>query len=350
MEWCGRHRTLNTLASWSLSLKRNDLDGFGALISLLSDGAVKSGSALAVSLGVTRSAVWKKIVRLQELGFEIEACQSVGYRLKQPLERLNKEVIERYLSESTPSTSFSIEVMQQVDSTNRTLLDRARSSTHSGLTFLLAEHQLNGRGRRGRLWISPFGRNLYLSALWRTEHGLQGLDGLSLAIGAALASLLNDKFSVPARLKWPNDILVDGRKLGGILLEVEGDLSGPMDVVIGVGLNIDMPSAMVAVIDQPNTDMLSHSNAAVSRNRVAAAVIARISETLIQFDQQGFAQFRKLWCDLDALSGREIEIHTSSGTKSGTARGVNEGGALLLEVGGRLRTISAGDVSLRAVQ
>jgi len=187
-----------------------------------------------------------------------------------------------------------------------------------------------------------------LSALWKTDHGLQGLDGLSLAVGVALASTLKDDFSVPATLKWPNDILVAGRKIGGILLEVEGDLSGPLSVVIGIGLNINMPDALVATIDQPATDMQHHSVGHVSRNRVAAAVVARLSESLDLFDRKGFAAFRDLWVGLDALSGAEVEIITPSGPLSGTARGVDQKGALLVEAAGRISAIVAGDLSLRA--
>lgn len=321
-----------------------------ALIQLLADGELRSGNSLAASLGISRAAVWKRIAKLERLGFDIEASRSLGYRLRQPLELLERSLIEQYLAERILLTGISVEVRQQVDSTNTVLLERARNTEHDGFLFLLAEQQLHGRGRRGRHWVSPFGRNLYLSALWKTEHGLQGLDGLSLAIGVALASLLNDEFSVPARLKWPNDILVEGLKLGGILLEVEGDLSGPLGVVIGVGLNIDMPDAVIAAIDQPNTDMQHHSSTVVSRNRVAAAVIAQITEALVEFEQKGFAPFRGRWSELDAMSGRAVEIETHSGPLIGTARGVNEKGALMLESGGRINAIVAGDLRLRAVE
>ena len=320
-----------------------------ALVALLSDGKLRSGSSLAEMFGVSRAAVWKRVAKLEEMGFEFEKSRASGYALKQPLELLSHTAINVGLTERLPCAAPDFSVVFQVDSTNSVMLGRARSQQPRELSFLLAERQLQGRGRRGRDWHSPVCRNIYLSALWFTEKSLQGLNGLSLAVGVAVAAVLNEEFSVPAMLKWPNDFLVKGAKLGGVLIEVEGDLSGPRRVIIGIGVNVDMPAASRTPVSQLITDMNTHAARRVSRNTLAAAIIAALTRALDEFETFGLPAFLDRWARFDALLGQEVVVSGTTEPWSGTARGVNDQGALLVAVRSETRQVISGDVSVRVV-
>jgi BirA family biotin operon repressor/biotin-[acetyl-CoA-carboxylase] ligase len=331
-------------------VSRNEEPSLHVLIKKLADGRFHSGSDLAICLGVTRSAVWKKIRKLSELGLDVRRVRSLGYKLMEPLDLLDREAIHEALGVDPADRGFILEIRQQVDSTNRVLIDRARGESPGPMVALLAEQQTQGRGRRGRTWSSPFGRNIYLSLLWNTRRTLKALDGLSLSIGVAVAKVLRDEFGVSPHLKWPNDILVNGRKIGGILIDVDGDFSGPLNLVIGLGLNVNMGISDQSSIEQPWTDLASETGLNVSRSIAAGKLLAELTSTLSQFEQGGFPQFRREWIELDAYAGKPVSISGQDGALQGTARGIDETGALLIEVEGEVIALSAGDVSLRTVQ
>ncbi|MEE4329565.1 MAG: biotin--[acetyl-CoA-carboxylase] ligase, partial [Wenzhouxiangella sp.] len=220
-------------------------DGLERLLRILSDGQPISGTTLAERLGVSRTAVWKRVGALRELGLDLPARSGGGYRLARPIDWLDADRIRS----SSSRQDFDIELAFLVESTNASL---ARRGPFSRPGVLLAEGQTRGRGRRGRGWVSPPGGGLYLSLGYRFESGLTGLAALSLVAGSAAATVLR-RAGVPAKLKWPNDIVVDDRKLGGCLIELGGSAEGPCEAVIGLGINLCIGDA--PVIDQAWTDL-----------------------------------------------------------------------------------------------
>lgn len=198
------------------------------LLRLLADGRLHSGAVLAERLDMTRAAVCKAVRRLSDqLGLEITSGRGRGYRLITPIELLDAQRIGETLAATGRAPPVRLEIHQRIDSTNRHLMREAAHGAPSG-TVCLAERQTAGQGRHGRCWVSPFGANLYLSILWRYPCGPAGLSGLSLAAGAVVADALRQLGVQGLVLKWPNDLLWGGRKLGGILLEVSGEAQGPV--------------------------------------------------------------------------------------------------------------------------
>ncbi|MBK6434898.1 MAG: biotin--[acetyl-CoA-carboxylase] ligase [Rhodanobacteraceae bacterium] len=204
-----------------------------ALIELIAAGDAHNGEDLARALGLSRAAVWKKIEALRELGVEIEGRAGSGYALVRPIERMDAAHIRRQLSASTNAALPDLRIVSVVDSTNAAM--RAEASRLRSGSVLLAEAQTAGRGRRGRAWASPFAAGFLGSLFWRFERGLADLGGLSLAVGIALAEAWRAQ-GVDVRVKWPNDLWIDGRKLAGLLVEAGGEFHGPSHVVVGLGL------------------------------------------------------------------------------------------------------------------
>lgn len=325
---------------------REEIEQTLSLIRLLADGELHSGQELAACLRISRAAVWKRVEKLTALGIEVSRIRSHGYHIGAPMELLDEEIIRRSCA-SDDGARCRIEIMPLVDSTNRLMLERIRRGESSPWNVIIAECQSSGRGRRGRTWVSPFGRNLYLSMHWRFSGGVSGLAGLSLVLGLTIAEMLRATCGIDATLKWPNDVQIRGAKVAGVLVEVEGDLSGDVDVVIGIGLNVTMPPAAARELEQPWTDVATHAIRPVSRNSLAARLLDGLVANVMEFDREGFLPFRERWNALDAFAGREAEVSGAGTRIRGVVAGVDETGCLRLDCGGRLKTIASGEVSLR---
>lgn len=318
------------------------------LLELLSDGHFYSGNQLGERLGCSRAAVWKMIQVLENTGVDIFHVRGKGYRLARAVELLNAERILDAMSEDGRQSLSGLEVLFDVDSTNTYLLERPLRAMETGRACF-AEIQRLGRGRRGRHWISPFGGNLYLSLRWRFSRGGTELGGLSLAVGVALLRALRDEGAEGLSLKWPNDILLHGRKLAGVLLEISGETNGPCEVVIGVGLNVRTTEFAQEAIDQPWSDLESSLGRRIARNMLAAQVLTCLIGAARQYDIDGLDTFRDEWMAADAFSGREVVIQTPSAETSGVAQGVDENGALILSLkDGARQHFYSGEISLRA--
>lgn len=318
------------------------------LIRLLADGELHSGEALAHRLGMTRAAVWKALRQAQRrLGLDLESMHGRGYRLAAPLELLDPERILNGLSERARGSLTRLEIHQQIDSTNRHLMREAAAGAPSG-TICLAERQSAGQGRRGRPWVSPFGANLYLSILWRFQVGPASLGGLSLVAGAVLADLLRRNGVRDLMLKWPNDLLWQRRKLGGILIEVSGETQGPCALVLGVGINLRMPRDQGRAIDQPWADLNDAlGGLSYSRNLLAAQAIDALIEGLDDFGREGLTPYLRLWDEFDALRGERVDLQLGDRTISGVMSGIAPDGALRLVTPAGEQVFHAGEVSLR---
>ncbi|MFK3800351.1 bifunctional biotin--[acetyl-CoA-carboxylase] ligase/biotin operon repressor BirA [Pseudomonas sp. NPDC088444] len=312
-----------------------------SLLRLLSDGAFHSGEDLGNALGVSRSAVWKKLHQLQaETGIEIHKVRGRGYRLAQPLHLLDRA----WLVERHKELGWVVRVHDSIDSTNAEAMRLAVVGEHIP-ALVVAEQQLAGRGRRGRRWVSPFAENLYYSLVLRIEGGMRQLEGLSLLVGLAVVKTLRALGVPNAGLKWPNDILSGGRKLAGVLLELTGDPADVCHVVIGIGINVNMRVAQD--VDQAWTSMGLESGGDVDRNQVAALLSSELARHLAAHRQGGFEAFRDEWERLHLWQGEEVTLLAGSTALEGVVVGVDAVGALRLRVGREIRTFSGGELSLR---
>jgi len=319
------------------------------LLSLLADGEFHSGDELGEMLGITRAAVWKQIKRIQdEKGVDVYSVKGKGYRLASPMSLLNAQLIKSQLSPAVKSSISAIDIFGSITSTNDIAMKHAESGGAPGYVCI-AEQQTAGRGRRGRPWISPFGTNIYLSMVWDFFDGAAALEGLSLAVGVVVARTLEAQGVTGVELKWPNDVLVAGAKLGGILLEMTGDPSGHCQVVLGIGVNTALPSKDGQSIDQAWVDAAS-LGVEIERNNFVAALIVELVGMLELFSKQGFRGFKERWSLLDAYRGREVVVKMGSKDLIGIASGVDETGALRLYRNGHYEAIKGGEVSLRVSQ
>ena len=313
------------------------------LLQVLADGHFHSGEAIAKALGVTRAAVWKKVHALEKLGLSVFRVPGRGYRLADPLQLLDAVVISAALPAKHRVRLKEISVLPVVDSTNTWL------SAHPGEPAVcLAEFQSAGRGRRGRGWVSPFGANLYLSLAWRFDEWPPGFTALGMVTAIATVRALSSLGIAGVGIKWPNDLVAAGRKLGGVLIDIQGEPPGATRAVIGVGLNVRMPPAAAVDIDQPWMDLNTLSDSdPPQRNVLAAALIGSLCNALDEFAHTGFAAFSGDWQSLDLVAGRAVALHSHEQTVTGVAAGVDEQGALLLRTAQGVKRFVSGDVSLR---
>lgn len=318
----------------------------------LGDGEFHSGEQLARELGVSRAAIWKAVDSLRELGATLQAVRNRGYRLRSGGEALDAARITALLPPAVRGQVRSVETAWTVDSTNSVLLAR-RNPPLGVCEVFLAEYQTAGRGRRGRKWLAPPGGSICLSLAWTFREVPKDLSALGLAIGVCGLRALKALGLENAALKWPNDILVDGKKLGGILIELRAESDGPACVVIGIGLNVALGSALlreIADIGAAATDLVTAGLAQPSRNDLAAALVSQIVPELAAFEKEGLRPFVEEWREADALRGHQIDVHTLEGVARGVARGIDLHGALMLETLQGVRRFISGEVTVRAVE
>lgn len=318
------------------------------LLTSLNDGNFHSGSDLGKELNLTRSAVWKLIKQLEKYGIGVEAKTRQGYRITQSLEFLDKEKIVQYLGASHKQYLDKITIFNEIPSTNSYLIELAKTQPNCREYICLAEHQTAGRGRLGRQWLSPYGKNMYLSLLWRFVKEPGELGGLSIAVAVSLVEALKSYgIKEDIGLKWPNDILWNGRKLAGILIEISEETHNAYNTVIGIGLNIGMPKNIGQNIEQPWCDVAQIINSVPQRNKLIGLFLDQLLTTTTSFQQNGLQPFIKKWRELDVSYGKKVTIINSREKISGIARGIDEKGHFILEdESGKLHSFAAGEVSL----
>ena len=315
------------------------------LLVRLGTGAV-SGDALAREAGVTRAAVWKWIEALRSAGVEIEARPGQGYVLAHPPDLLDLAGLQAALAGVLVAGRDSLELAWSLDSTNSELL---RRPPPAGTLVLLAERQTAGRGRLGRAWNTPLAGQVCLSVRRGFDGGLARLGGLSLVAGVAVAEALRALGFGSVGLKWPNDLVAGDRKLAGLLVEGGGEYAGPVQAVVGIGINVRLPAAVAAAIDQPWTELagLAPDRGPPSRNTVAAAVLQRLLPALDAFDRDGLAPFLPRYETLDVLAGRPVRVLAGREVIDGQAIGLAVDGGLRVRTGEGDRIFHAGEVSVR---
>lgn len=320
------------------------------LLRLLADGQFHSGTELADKLAISRSAVWKQLQTLAELNIELVAVSGKGYKLNRPIQLLDRERISSYLEPRALQLLSRIDIHDVIDSTNNHLLEAARNGDSSGL-ICVSEYQSGGKGRRGRGWVSPFGHNIYLSALWRYQCGPGSIAGLSLAIGVAVVKALIRLGVDDIGLKWPNDIYWRRRKLAGILIEVSGESGGPCHAVIGVGLNLYLPDRQAEAIEQAWADLRQIIGDSVfeQRNKLVALLLNELLPVIAEFDKQSLSEVAREWRHFDCMQGEAAAIYIGNQIYRGIVQGIDDQGMLLLDDSdGKRRSFASGEVSFRA--
>ena len=310
------------------------------LVDILSDGEFHSGEQLGERLGMSRAAINKHIQTLKSWGLDVYTVTGKGYSLSAPIQLLDEQAI---LSQVTQG---NVSVIPVIDSTNQYLLERMHEM-ESGAACI-AEYQQAGRGRRGRQWFSPFGANLYMSMYWRLEQGPAAAMGLSLVIGIIMAETLRSLGADDVRVKWPNDIYLNDRKLAGILVELTGKTGDAAHIVIGAGINLAMRTADASQINQGWIN-LQEAGVTVNRNELAARLINSLREALPLFEQEGLTPFVARWAALDNFINRPVKLLIGEREVHGIARGVDSQGGLLLEQDGEIKAWVGGEISLRPV-
>jgi BirA family biotin operon repressor/biotin-[acetyl-CoA-carboxylase] ligase len=323
------------------------------LLGLLADGAFHSGERLAKRLRISRAGIWKAIESLREMGIEIQSVPRQGYRLPSAVDLLDKDELKEAMSAATRDQLDRTDVLLTVDSTNRHVIDNPVVESGRG-QVCITELQTAGRGRRGRSWLAPFGSGICLSVGWQFAEAPPTFSALSLAVGVSAARALK-RFGADVKLKWPNDLLWQQRKLGGILIEMRGESAGPAHVVIGIGVNMRMPSATRITLAEKQAALIADVHEILrdrtpTRNQLAGALVDEIVTMLQTFATHGFDPFIDDWRQLDSLAGASVKVIGAAATTFGIARGVDRDGTLLVDVDGELRRFVSGEVSLRAVR
>ena len=317
-----------------------------AILEALNNGEFVSGQYLGDKLGISRAAVSKHVKSLQDIGIDIFKLSGKGYKLNHSIPLLNAAKVEQtYQQISEQKKQF--EVIPIIDSTNSELMRRIQSKIglNSG-QVLVAEMQQAGRGRRGRAWQSPFGANLYYSYYWRLEDGLQAAMGVSIAVGLAVYDALKRLYGFEVTLKWPNDVYFKHKKLAGVLVELDGQVEGPCHLVIGIGINLQMPETASQKIDQPWTDIASHYHA-LEKDELVAHLTYALDQRLAQYRLSGLTNMVTQWNKLNEFAGQIICLSTGQRQWRGICEGIDQQGGIVLRQDGEVKSYYGGEISLR---
>ncbi len=309
------------------------------LIELLADGNIHSGEQLGESLGMTRAGINKHIQTLRSWGIDVQTVAGKGYQLDAPMNLLNANSVNKNINGEPAS------VIPVIDSTNQYLIQRI-SELKSG-DVCIAEYQSAGRGRRGRQWVSPFGRNLYLSMYWKLDQGPAAAIGLSLVVGVIMAEVLQKLGADGVKVKWPNDLYLNDKKLSGILVELTGKTGDVAHIVTGIGINIAMSKNQNEAINQQWIN-LEQVGIKIDRNELACEITNALREAFVQFEKQGLSVFIERWKRLDNFMDRRVKLIIGEKEIFGIAKGINDQGALLLEQDGKIIPYIGGEISLRS--
>lgn len=309
------------------------------LIELLADGNIHSGEQLGESLGMTRAGINKHIQTLRSWGIDVQTVAGKGYQLDAPMNLLNVDSVNKNIKGEPAS------VIPVIDSTNQYLIQRI-SELKSG-DACIAEYQSAGRGRRGRQWISPFGRNLYLSMYWKLDQGPAAAIGLSLVVGVIMAEVLQKLGAEGVKVKWPNDLYLNDKKLSGILVELTGKTGDVAHIVTGIGINIAMSKNQNEAINQQWIN-LEQVGIKIDRNELACEITNALRDAFVQFEKQGLSVFIERWKRLDNFMDRRVKLIIGEKEIFGIAKGINDQGALLLEQDGKIIPYIGGEISLRS--
>lgn len=309
------------------------------------DGSV-SGADLSQQLGISRAAIWARIEELRKLGYDIEASPHLGYRLLDSPDVLHADDLLARLGKTT-IIGRDIRVFEETTSTNDVVEKLARDGVKEGVV-VFAESQTKGRGRLGRKWMSPPRKGLWFSILLRPELRPQETTQLTVAAATALRRAIISRTGLQPEIKWPNDILISGKKVAGILTELNAELDRVKHVILGVGVDVNLSAAeLPAELRKIATSLRIESGETVSRPELAADILRELDCDYARICSGQFAALADEWEKNCATIGRGVVVHTGGRQMRGRAESLDDDGALLLRTEhGHLERIIGGDVSL----
>jgi BirA family transcriptional regulator, biotin operon repressor / biotin---[acetyl-CoA-carboxylase] ligase len=305
--------------------------------------AYLSGQEISDKLNISRAAVWKQIKALRELGFTIDAKHSQGYRLVDaPDLLLSADVVHGLNTKIVGGKVISV---QEIGSTNSRIRELAEQGAQEG-TVLISDRQSAGRGRLGRRWESPSGVNLYCSILLKPQMPVQQAPQLTFLSAVAATETLNQVCHLSANVKWPNDILVKGAKISGLLNEMNAETEQIHYVILGIGINLNMTAEQFPQeLNYPATSALIETGTPVDRILFLQTFLEKLDQYYLEFIQQGFAPIRKRWENLCNIMNQKVAVVQQSHTITGTVVGIDFDGALQVQCDdGQIERILAGDV------
>lgn len=307
-------------------------------------GEFLSGQEISQALNISRAAVWKQVELLRDFGFEIEARRSQGYRLLSGPDLLLASDIEADLE---AEIDWSVHCLTETGSTNQDLRQMAEQGVAEG-TVIVADRQSAGRGRLGRRWESPAGVNLYCSILLRPNIPPQQAPQLTFLSAVATAEALIETFQLPVRVKWPNDLLVNGRKIAGMLNEMSAESEQVHFVLLGIGVNLNMAAEQFPEdLRYPATSVLLEQGQPVERLVFVRSLLQRLDALYRTYLEEGFWAIRRRWEGLSDLLDCAVQVDLNPGAKVGTVVGLDDDGALRLQLeDGQIERILAGDVRI----
>ena len=312
------------------------------ICNILNDLNFHDGTSIGAKLNISRTAVWKWVSKLQSYGIEITKVKGKGYLLKEPLILLDSKKIETLLK----SEHFIINTVESIDSTNNYLNNHNKSTIPH---ICIAEHQTRGRGRFSREWYSPFGKNIYFSMQYSIKQDISQLGGLSLAVGTIVCKAIEKACKLPNRLmlKWPNDITYNGKKLAGVLIEVRAEVNGNCSVIIGIGINVNMPITNKVTFNQEWASIMQITGSPQDRNNICAILIDKLTLGIEQYLITGFKSYMPEWKKRDSLFGKMIQIQDGNEIFKGIATGVDLQGHLLINLETNIKkAFAAGEATL----
>jgi BirA family biotin operon repressor/biotin-[acetyl-CoA-carboxylase] ligase len=317
------------------------------ILGFLAEGGEEytSGEALSNKLGLSRTAVWKNVESLRHKGYVIDAVPAKGYRLVEIPDRLTELELGPLLS--THDFGRTLHHLDEVGSTSDVANQLALEGAEHGET-VIAESQTAGRGRRGRSWVSPPGKNLYLSMVLRPDLPPQRAPELTFVAALAVAETLGEA-NINARIKWPNDVEFEGKKIAGVLTELHAEPERISAVILGIGVNLNLQASdLPAELRSIATSALLVRGAPVPRALFTAALLTRLEHWYDRHAEEGFEPVCSRWRELTSTLGRQVRVTTGGKEIVGTAQDVDETGALLVATGGNdeLERVVAGDVEM----
>ncbi len=320
------------------------------VLRILADGHRHSAEYLAQTLGVTQAEVCTQLAQLEAWGLDVEVTPGSDYFLDRPINFLSRALILDELNSDVERFMARLDVHEEIDSTNQALLDAA-PRTAGKFTIALAEYQRAGRGRRGRSWVAPFGGGLCFSAGWLFEEIPRDLSALTLATGVVIRRVLFEATGLAVQLKWPNDLIWEDKKLGGILVEFTVESQGRCYVVIGIGINISIAPKWLEQVAGSLGGAIDLYAATQGhpppRNILAARMIEASARVFRHYRDNGFLEYHAEFNAVDYLRGRHVSVDDASHLISGVAVGVDRSGALRVDTGDDVRRVISGHVSVR---
>lgn len=312
------------------------------IVHVLCDGQFHSGLRMGQDLGMSRTAIWKAMGQLQEYGVAIESQKQKGYRLNETLVLLDHDIIFEKLNDSVRN-NIDFQLFSSLPSTN----DFPGIENHAAkIKVCVSEQQTQGRGRMGRVWQSPFGRNVYLSVQFQFDMDVSEMGGFSLAVATTLVKAFSAIGIEGVQVKWPNDILYEGKKVAGVLIEVKAESNGVTLVNIGMGINVNTPELNESAINQPWTSLSEIKGQYIDRNTLVAELLNGLYQDANIFTVKGLSAFQDDWSAHDFLKDKTITVTQAGNEYTGVANGIDQAGHLLLNINGTLKSFSSGDTSV----